>query len=87
MAAPRCAARGRLCFSGRRIPGRQERGRRKPRAEKASEQGSVQSSAPELSVSKKVFFDTLAGSYGKQTQAVGVQRYGRLAFAREVNIP
>ena len=40
---------------------------------------------------KKVFFGTLADSQesakDKQTQAVGVQRYGRLAFVMEVKIP
>ena len=40
---------------------------------------------------KKVFFGTLAdgqeSAKDKQTQAVGVQRYGRLAFVMEVKIP
>ena len=40
---------------------------------------------------KKVFFGTLAdgqeSTKDKQTQAVGVQRYGRLAFVMEVKIP
>ncbi|MGM9668655.1 MAG: hypothetical protein ACI3VZ_02750 [Faecousia sp.] len=40
---------------------------------------------------QKVFFDTLTdgqeSAKAEQTQAVGVQRYGRLVFAMEVKIP